>query len=110
MKKSIKQLIVGVSVAVMAFTGLAVFSPASSSSILGTQKASAATCYSQWRVIWTELGVYAEPTGNSRIIHRYHYGEILYTNAGQQYSGWRHHVTRGYVRDAGLQYLGTYCL
>ncbi len=77
MKKSIKQLIVGLSVAVMAFTGLAAFSPAGSSSVLGTQKAAASGCstYNYYQVMWSSVAVRANPDRTSQIRATYSYGQ-----------------------------------
>ncbi len=114
MKKSIKQLTIGLSIAVMAFTGLAAFSPAGSSGILGAQKASASYCVTKWYVVWPVAGIYSGPNIYSNIIGHVYQNQAIYSPApSETYSGWitvvSYSPTTGYIRKAALNYQGTTC-
>ncbi len=77
---------------------------------IGSPTASAITCYSRWKVIWPNLGVYVAPSTSSQKVDTLHSGNIVSTTAGQtSQNGWLHILVDYYVRSAGVTYIGDKC-
>ena len=102
MKKSIQKATAGLITGVIAFSGLAVFSPVNSSPF-AAKKAVAACSVSKFQITWGQVGVRHTRDINSQIDAYRYYGQIVYGATGGTYAG----MTQ-IVYDAGGAYVNGY--
>lgn len=105
MKKTITSMLI-----ITALVVVPTLIPGTAGNLIGTPKASAASCVRYWNVVWSYAGIYAEPSTASNVRKTLSQGGLLCQTSRSAPAGWIYmdngaYPYYGYVRQAALQAL-----